>query len=361
MKKQYPAIVAMRKHLLWIAIIGLGVIMVLIVYNLWHSNNPPALAPAGQHPVVADLANKIDTAWFIEPKTKAMPAQPATTKPLPSPLPISVVAPSEREVDQNALSAPISSNQIRSENHGDEKPTKQSPTPPSNPSSAATEPMNFLQSAKQSSADYLADSIHHSVSRYEIKTGSLIPAILLSGINSDLPGPITAQVRENVYDSAAGRYLLIPQGARLQGIYDSAVVYGQQRVLIAWQRLIFPNGDSLSLQGMPGIDVSGYAGFTDQMNNHYGRLFGSALLMSLISAGLQLSQPQQSNSNNSAPSVNQTLAQNTGIALGQTANQLLQKNLNIPPTLAIRPGYLFNVSVTQDILFPNPYNSVNIR
>ena len=368
MKKQYPQTVMMRKRLVFIAAIGLALLITLIIYNLWHDNTharQPAVA-APSPALLPDTATTLDTAWFKSPKTAA-PAiqrtQPAAAHPLPLHLP-SIAAPIAADIDQHAIQAPINSNQIRVESketqaHNAEtistaNHVKDPISAPEADSSA--EKKTFLSEAAHTHLHYLTDTLQNPLSPYEIKTGAIIPAILISGINSDLPGPITAQVRENIYDTIAGRYLLIPQGAKLQGVYDSAVAYGQQRVLIAWQRLIFPNGQSLGLAGMPGTDVSGYAGFNDQTNNHYERLFGSALMMSMISAGLQLSQPRQSNDNASQPSVNQILAQNIGISLSQTTDQLLRKNINIQPTLEIRPGYLFNVTVTQDMLFPGIYN-----
>ena len=121
-------------------------------------------------------------------------------------------------------------------------------------------------------------------------TGSVIPAILVSGINSDLPGPIVAQVSENVYDSASGKSRLIPQGSRPIGSYRSSASYGQSRVQIQWQRLIFPNTASMDIPAMPGTDEAGYPGFTDEVKNHYLRTFGTAALMSLISAGQAVGQ-----------------------------------------------------------------------
>jgi type IV secretion system protein VirB10 len=125
--------------------------------------------------------------------------------------------------------------------------------------------------------------------------------------------------------------------------------------LIVWKRIIYPNGQSIDLEGMPGVDMNGYAGFNDKVNNHYMKIFGSVILMSIISAGAQLSQPDNSNDNNSNPTVNQTLAASLGVNIMNTSNTILQKNLGIQPTLEIRPGYLMNVSVTKDIVFPGEY------
>jgi len=216
----------------------------------------------------------------------------------------------------------------------------------------------FLQvNSQPNSDDYLHASVQSPLSQFEVQAGTVIPGVLLTGIDSDLPGQITGQVTGNVYDSVSGNALLIPQGAKLIGLYDSNVAYGQSRVLVAWKRIIFPNGQSMDLQGMPGADLSGYAGFHDVVDNHYFRIFGSAVLMSLISAGAQLSQPQQSNTvyGNNAPSVSQTVAASLGSQLSQTGLQITQKNLNIQPTLEIRPGYQFNIQVTKDMVFPGPY------
>jgi type IV secretion system protein VirB10 len=193
----------------------------------------------------------------------------------------------------------------------------------------------------------------------EIKTGAVIPSIMVTGINSDLPGSIIAQVSQNVWDTASGRQLLIPQGSKLFGVYDSRVVYGQERVLVAWNRLIFPDGSAFTLGAMPGNDMAGYAGYTDEVNNHYLRIFGSAVLMSLISGGMAYTMDSLDASGNSGtdntPSMQQEMASALAAQLGQATMQLLQKNLNIKPTLEIRPGYQFNVIVTKDLVFQKPY------
>lgn len=215
----------------------------------------------------------------------------------------------------------------------------------------------FLQSARSSiDPDYSSSVKTAPRSPYELKAGAVIPSIMIGGINSDLPGQVIAQVRENVYDSKTGQHLLIPQGSRLIGLYDAHVAYGQKRILLAWNRIVYPNGDAFNLKGMPGADKAGYAGFFDQVDNHYGKVFGSALLMSVISAGVQLSQPNNGGSSgvNQAPSVSQTVGAALGQQIGQTAMTITQKNINIQPTLEVRPGYLFNVMVTADMILPPP-------
>jgi len=192
-------------------------------------------------------------------------------------------------------------------------------------------------------------------SPYEVRAGFVLPATLISGVNSELPGQIIAQVAQNVFDTATGKHLLIPQGARLVGAYSSSVAYGQSRVLVAWQRIVFPDGKALDIGSMPGADSAGYAGFEDKVNNHYFRLFSSAILMSAVTAGIALSQPQNigGNTQNAQTAMSEALGQQ----LGQVTAQLNAKNMNIAPTIEIRPGYRFNVMVTKDLTFSKPYRA----
>ncbi len=204
--------------------------------------------------------------------------------------------------------------------------------------------------------EYLRASVRKPVSPYEVKSGTIIPAVMLTAINSDLPGQITGQVRENVYDSDTGEHLLIPQGTRLVGLYDHHIAYAQQRILITWKRLILPNGSSLSLRdGMPGTDAVGAAGFHDHVNNHYIRIFGNALLMSVIGAGIQLSQIPQVGQNFQGPTAGNVLGAAVGQQFGSTSSEFIRRGMTVAPTLEIRPGFPFNVMVTQDVIFPGPY------
>jgi type IV secretory pathway VirB10-like protein len=211
-----------------------------------------------------------------------------------------------------------------------------------------------------------AVTVHPPASPYSVMAGSVIPAILISGINSDLPGPILAQVSQNVFDSATGTYVLIPQGSRLIGAYQNASAYEQQRVQIAWQRLIFPNTSSMNLPQMPGTDQSGYAGFSDQINNHYLATFGTAALMSLISAGQMVGQmsafrgggtygPYGYYQPNQWAMAGEMAGSGASGQFGGLGQQMIGNGLNRPPTIEIRPGYEFNVMVTQDLMFPSPY------
>lgn len=191
----------------------------------------------------------------------------------------------------------------------------------------------------------------------ELKTGAVIPGVMLTGVNSDLPGNMIAQVSQHVFDSATGRNLLIPQGTKIYGVYDSRIVYGQERVLIAWNRLIFPDGSSISLGAMPGADMAGMAGLNDDVNNHYMRIFGSALMMSLVSGGMAYALDGVNDSTKTDNGTRMTDEMTASLAqqLGQTTTTLLQRNLSIKPTLEIRPGYQFNIVVTKDVIFKEPY------
>ena len=211
-----------------------------------------------------------------------------------------------------------------------------------------------------------AISVHRAASPYTVMAGSILPAVLISGINSDLPGPILAQVSQNVLDSATGRSVLIPQGSRLIGAYQNASSYGQQRVQIAWQRLIFPNTASMNLPMMPGADQSGYAGFSDQVDHHYLATFGTAAVMSLISAGQMVGQmatlggggtygPYGYYQPNQWAMASQAAGSAASGQFGALGQQMIGQGLNRPPTIEIRPGYPFDVMVTQDLVFPGPY------
>jgi type IV secretion system protein VirB10 len=211
------------------------------------------------------------------------------------------------------------------------------------------------QSAKQGWLDTQPDTddyLHHGrtapISSYEVKAGTVIPALMIGGVNSDTPGQLIAQVSENVYDTATGRYLLIPQGSKLVGTYDNQVTFGQSRVLVGWQRIIYPDASSLDLGRMSGADISGYAGFKDKVDNHLFKVFSEAFMLSIFSAGIQLGQPQATNGQNynSTQIVSAAIAQQ----MGELGMEIVRRNMDVAPTLEIRPGYAFNVMVSKDMV-----------
>ena len=205
---------------------------------------------------------------------------------------------------------------------------------------------------QQIASNYLPNQKVAPLSPYEVKQGTVIPGIMISGINSDLPGQIIGQVSQTVYDSTTGRIPLIPQGARLVGSYDAFVAVGQDAAMIAWRRIIFPDGTSIDLLNMPGSDQGGYAGFRDQVNNHYFKIFGSALMLSLVGAGYQISQPQQDA--RQFPSNQDILAAEVGRQFAQISNEIIRRNMQVQPTIEIRPGYRFNIMVNKDMVL-EPY------
>ncbi|MEY9594418.1 type IV secretory pathway VirB10-like protein [Bradyrhizobium yuanmingense] len=193
-----------------------------------------------------------------------------------------------------------------------------------------------------------ADRVTRPASPYIVQAGTVIPGALITGIRSDLPGQITAQVTENVYDTPTGRFLLVPQGARLIGVYDSQVTFGQSRVLLVWTRLIMPNGRSIVLERQSGADTAGYAGLEDQVDNHWGELFNAAALSTFLAIGTELGAGSDSNSNDSA--IIQALRHGASDSLNQTGQQVVRRSLSLQPTLTVRPGFPIRVLVNHDLI-----------
>jgi type IV secretion system protein VirB10 len=311
----------------------------------------------------------------LDPLPAAAPPKPAAAPPAPKPpSPEELEAQRRQRAERSAMSAPIgvpsfersAADRVSARRtQGEPAATVATPAGAVAVSSGAQPPIASESKGASETPrptatlppDYLSASVRVPVSPYEIKAGTIMPAVLLSAVNSDLPGQVLGQVREAVYDTETGQHLLVPQGTRLVGLYDHHIVYGQERVLITWKRLILPNGSSLSLKdGMPGADALGAAGFHDEVNNHYLRIFGNALLLSVISAGVQLSQTPEFGRNFQGPTAGNVLGAAVGQQLGSTASEFIRRGMTIAPTLEVRPGYPFNVLVTQDVVFPGPYD-----
>lgn len=224
------------------------------------------------------------------------------------------------------------------------------PQPMSAPAQSSQEKQSFIDRNSTSSAFYVRSSLQSPISQFEIKAGTIIPGILIIGINSDLPGQIVAQVRENVYDSVTGDHLLIPLGAKLIGTYDSSVEYGQSRVLIVWNRLILPNGESQDLEGMIGADMAGYSGFSGRKNDHIPRILNGVILGSLLTAGARVATGGVSDVLSYSQLAGQGVAEN----IAQSAAKITDRNLDVQPTIEISPGYVFNVFVNKDLIL-KPY------
>lgn len=211
-----------------------------------------------------------------------------------------------------------------------------------------------LQSSKIAIADSANDDAIYNphriidpISPYQVMAGTIIPASLITGLNSDLPGTIIAQVTQPVYDTVSGSHLLIPQGARLIGRYDSQVSFGQDRALIVWDRILFPDGASVQIDALPGTDQSGYAGLSDKVDNHWGRVFVAAGLASILGIGTELAIDDDDRLLNAVQGSFQDTA-------NQAGQRMVDRNLNIQPTLKVRPGWPMRVIVTRDLIL-RPY------
>jgi type IV secretion system protein TrbI len=208
----------------------------------------------------------------------------------------------------------------------------------------------FQNGGRQLEPGRLQTTVRPAASPYELLMGSVIPGVLLSGINTEGPGQITGQVSENVFDSATGQHLLIPQGSRLVGTYSALVAQGQARVQVAWVRLNYPNGDKLDLGGMSGTDQAGTAGFRDKVNRHFMEKFAAALMTSAITVAYELSAPRNGSFYEGA------VHRGVGESIVRVGIDAANRNAQIPPTIEIRPGYRFSIAVSKDIVFPGAYD-----
>jgi type IV secretory pathway VirB10-like protein len=188
-----------------------------------------------------------------------------------------------------------------------------------------------------------AERLTAPASPYVLQAGSVISAALITGLRSDLPGQVTAQVTENVYDSPTGRILLVPQGSRLIADYDDQVGIGQRRVLLAWTRLILPDGRSIALERQPAGDAAGFGGLEDKIDDHWGGLAKAAGLSTLLSFGAELA-------TDSDDDLVRALREGGQTTFNQAGQEIIRRQLNIPPTLTIRPGFPMRVLVSRDLV-----------
>ncbi len=197
---------------------------------------------------------------------------------------------------------------------------------------------------------YNPHALQTPASPYQVMAGSIIAASLVTGLNSDLPGLVVAQVTENVYDSVTGRTLLIPQGARLIGSYDSVVAFGQSRALVVWRRIVLPDGSSIQIDNLPATDAAGYAGLEDEVDYHTWRLLKGVVLSTLLGVGTELSL------GGAESDLVRAIRQSTQQSVNQAGQRITEKNLNIQPTITIRPGWPLRVIVYKDLVL-RPYRS----
>lgn len=232
---------------------------------------------------------------------------------------------------------------------GDVVPTPATASAPISPTGSASDPNGqdhkaaFMAKAPRGDI-YNGHQLETPRSPYQVMAGSVIAASLITGLNSDLPGLVTAQVTENVFDSATGRFLLIPQGARLIGSYDSVVAFGQSRALLVWQRIILPDGSSIQLDNLPATDAAGYSGVADRVDFHTWRLLKGVALSTLLGVGTELSLGDDESD------LVRAIRQSTQQSASQAGQQIVSKQLDVQPTLRVRPGWPLRVVVHKDLI-----------
>lgn len=305
---------------------------------------------------------------FMRPRPQQTRPEPPRIAPEPLPLDPDILRQLEilRREQESAINSPIRFSHVQpTKPDNDQRPCGTQNEFPHDAyypgaSAAQREPhfdarrREFFRDATQVQS-YVRAPILPPRSPYEIKAGSIIPAALITPINSDLPGDVVGHVTENLYDTASGRFLLVPQGARLIGRYDTEVHKGHNRVLIAWQRLVLPNGYSIVLEAMPGTDAQGVAGMADQVDWHAKRLAGATLLSTLIALG-----------GNYAANIDPARKERTivGETVAQDASRIgqrvIDRELDLRPTILVRQGTPFNVLVTKDLELL-PYQPVITR
>jgi type IV secretion system protein TrbI len=288
-----------------------------------NANQPAPVSPASSNPLDEHLAQEEEAARTSHLfATTSVTEQPKLPAPSPPPMQTSPTSDGKTELP---------------------------PTDPASLQNMQERKLLFLTTGvdrKTINSDRLADV----PSRYVVQAGTIIPAALITGIRSDLPGQVTAQVTENVYDSPTGDYLLIPQGSKLVGAYDSQISFAQDRVLLVWTRLIMPNGRSIILERQPAADTQGFAGLEDQVDEHWGQLLVGAALSTVLGVGSELGATNNDNA------IVQALRQGSSNSLNQTGQQVVQRNLNVQPTITIRPGFPVRVIVNRDLVL-SPYRS----
>lgn len=254
------------------------------------------------------------------------------------------------QASSNSSAMPVASNQPFDPMTAGPASVSQAPADPTAIQNRQDQKEAFIAKASDN-ATRNPSSLQTPASPYQVMAGTIIPAAMVTGINSDLPGQVIANVTEAVYDTATGRYLLIPQGSRLIGRYDSQVAFGQRRVLLVWTRLILPDASSVALDKLPGIDPAGYAGLEDGVDWHWDRILAGAALSTLLGVGAELAAPENSTDGNRVIVAGRQSAQDT---VNQVGQEITKRNLSVQPTLTIRPGFPMRVMVNKDLVL-RPY------
>jgi type IV secretion system protein VirB10 len=221
----------------------------------------------------------------------------------------------------------------------------------------AARKLSFLNSGPAKEI-YNPHGVEDPVSPYQLMAGTVIGASLISGLNSDLPGFVIAQVTENVFDTVSGRHLLIPQGSRIVGTYDNVVAFGQERALVVWQRIILPDGSSVIIDNLPATDASGYAGLADEVDLHTWKLLKGVALATVLGVGSQLAVGTGGSGGDS--DLVKALQQSVQSTTNRAGQRLVERNLNVQPTITVRPGWPLRVIVHKDLVM-RPYRGSRSR
>ncbi|HEY2010797.1 MAG TPA: TrbI/VirB10 family protein [Rhizomicrobium sp.] len=352
-----------RRVLVGTSVVTCGGICIALAFALWphRQTSAPRAVSTGTNILPEDMANLPNDYAAIAKVPKLGPPLPGdlgkpmlkagvTAPGMPSP-----PTPEQQRVAQEQDAA-RTSHLFATSNVS--QPVASLPTAPApSAAQAATSPggstdQNPKLAFLNGTADHQPESpdrLRAAPSPYVLQAGAVIPAALITGLRSDLPGQVTAQVTEDVFDSATGKILLIPQGAHLIGQYDAQITFGQSRALLVWNRLILPNGRSIVLERQPGIDTEGYAGLEDQVDEHWGSLFEAATLSTLLSVGAE------AGTSNSENNLAQAIRQGASQSFNQVGQQVVGRSLNVQPTITIRPGFPVRVLVTHDLVL-EPYH-----
>ncbi len=279
---------------------------------------------------------------FFRLQLKAAPREAVAAEARPDPIPRP--SPKMAEGDLTAISALRAAERARALAYGDTDLL-------ANDTTEQTRKLSFLKAGPEKEI-YNPHGLQKPVSPYQLMAGTIIAASLVSGLNSDLPGFVIAQVTENIYDSVSGRFLLIPQGSRLVGKYDNVVAFGQERALVVWQRIIMPDGTSVVIDNLPATDTGGYAGLADQVDLHTWKLLKGVALATVLGVGSQLA------FGSSDSDLVKALQQSTQSTTNRAGQRLVERNLNVQPTITVRPGWPLRVIVHKDIVM-RPYRGTS--
>ncbi|MBX9591770.1 MAG: TrbI/VirB10 family protein [Hyphomonadaceae bacterium] len=301
------------------------------------SSDPVAEAERVEKARLARMAGQAREAQvFFRLALKAPPRQAPAAEARPDPIPRP--SPVAADGDLTTLSALRAAERARALAIGDLDSLATDST------ADQTRKLSFLKSGPEKEI-YNPHGLQKPASPYQLMAGTIIAASMVSGLNSDLPGFVIAQVTEHVYDTVSGRFLLIPQGSRLVGKYDNVIAFGQERALVVWQRIILPDGTSVVIDNLPATDTGGYAGLADQVDLHTWKLLKGVALATVLGVGSELA------FGSSDSDLVKALQQSTQSTTNRAGQRLVERNLNVQPTITVRPGWPLRVIVHKDLVF----------